>query len=402
MLPLTGVKVVEFANNIAGPYAGYILAMLGADVLKIERPEGGDDARAWGPPFWKDTSATFQCLNVNKKGITLDLKSADDIDWVKDYIESCDVLIHNLRPGVMDGLGLGSRGAASSATRASSTARCRPSAPRARCRRTAATSRWCRPSPGCSPSTAIRTGPACASAPRCWIWAARCGRRSAASRRCCSASAPARAASSTPRSTRRRSACSRCTSRASRPAASCPSGIPAAAWRWCCSRPSTASDGQVIVAAANDRLWAKFTAEIGHPEWAQDPRYKTNADRHANKEALVAAVTEIMRQRPREEWVRRLQKAGVPCAPINDITHMKAHPQTAALNMVQRVPEIDLDLMSLPLSFGGERPTIRTRAPKLGEHNAAVRGPAPGAPAAGVRADPPVRCGRMDILTAFC
>ena len=107
MLPLTGVKVVEFANNIAGPYAGYILAMLGADVLKIERPEGGDDARAWGPPFWKDTSATFQCLNVNKKGITLDLKSADDIDWVKDYIESCDVLIHNLRPGVMDGLGLG-------------------------------------------------------------------------------------------------------------------------------------------------------------------------------------------------------------------------------------------------------------------------------------------------------
>ena len=77
MLPLTGVKVVEFANNIAGPYAGYILAMLGADVLKIERPEGGDDARGWGPPFWKDTSATFQCLNVNKQGITLDLKAAE-------------------------------------------------------------------------------------------------------------------------------------------------------------------------------------------------------------------------------------------------------------------------------------------------------------------------------------
>ena len=72
--------------------------------------------------------------------------------------------------------------------------------------------------------------------------------------------------------------------------------------------------------------------------------------------------------------MRRLQGAGVPCAPINDLTHMKAHAQTAALNMVQRVPEIDLDLMSLPLTFGGERPTIRTRAPKLGEHNAAVRG----------------------------
>ena len=76
MLPLTGVKVVELANNIAGPYAGYILAMLGADVLKIERPESGDDARGWGPPFWRGTSATFQALNVNKRGITLDLKDA--------------------------------------------------------------------------------------------------------------------------------------------------------------------------------------------------------------------------------------------------------------------------------------------------------------------------------------
>jgi formyl-CoA transferase len=134
------------------------------------------------------------------------------------------------------------------------------------------------------------------------------------------------------------------------------------------------ADGQVIVAAANDRLWAKFTAEIGHPEWAKDPRYKTNADRFANKEGLIAAVTDIMRQRPRAEWVERLQKVGVPCAPINDITHMKTAAQTAALEMVQPVPGIDLDLMALPVSFGGERPRIRTRAPRLGEHNETVPG----------------------------
>jgi crotonobetainyl-CoA:carnitine CoA-transferase CaiB-like acyl-CoA transferase len=134
------------------------------------------------------------------------------------------------------------------------------------------------------------------------------------------------------------------------------------------------ADGQVIVAAANDRLWAKFTTEIGHPEWAKDPRYKTNADRFANKEGLIAAVTDIMRQRPRAEWVERLQKVGVPCAPINDITHMKTAAQTAALEMVQPVPGIDLDLMALPVSFGGERPRIRTRAPRLGEHNETVPG----------------------------
>src|SRR6185295_13946472 len=108
MLPLTGVKVVEFANNIAGPYAGFILAMLGADVLKIERPESGDDARGWGPPFWRGTSATFQALNVNKQGVTVDLKDPAQIAWVQDYVKGCDVLVHNLRPGVMDDLGLDS------------------------------------------------------------------------------------------------------------------------------------------------------------------------------------------------------------------------------------------------------------------------------------------------------
>src|SRR5262245_17419277 len=108
MLPLTGVKVVEIANNIAGPYAGFILAALGADVLKVERPGGGDDARGWGPPFWRGTSATFQAMNVNKRGVTLDLKDAAQIAQLKVLLSEADVLVHNLRPGVLDGLGLGS------------------------------------------------------------------------------------------------------------------------------------------------------------------------------------------------------------------------------------------------------------------------------------------------------
>jgi len=128
------------------------------------------------------------------------------------------------------------------------------------------------------------------------------------------------------------------------------------------------------VAAANDRLFAKLVKELGHPEWATDKRYKTNADRFANKDELVAAVTDIMRRRPSAEWVERLQKAGVPCAPINDIAHLKTHPQTVALDMVQRAPDVDLDLMSLPLTFGGERPRIRKRAPRLGQHNEELPG----------------------------
>ena len=109
-LPLAGIKVAELSNNIAGPYAGYILAMLGADVLKIERPGSGDDARGWGPPFWRGTSATFHALNVNKRGVTIDLKDAAQIAWLQGYVKDCDVLLHNLRPGVMEDLGLGSDG----------------------------------------------------------------------------------------------------------------------------------------------------------------------------------------------------------------------------------------------------------------------------------------------------
>src|SRR5262245_46103563 len=108
MLPLTGTKVVEIANNVAGPYTGFILAALGADVLKIERPGSGDDARGWGPPFWRGTSATFQALNLNKRGITIDLKDAAEIAWVESYVRDCDVLVHNLRPGAMEQHGLGS------------------------------------------------------------------------------------------------------------------------------------------------------------------------------------------------------------------------------------------------------------------------------------------------------
>ena len=72
-LPLAGIKVLELGQNIAGPYAGEILSSLGADVVKVERPETGDDARGWGPPFWKGTATTFQAMNHGKKSIALDL-----------------------------------------------------------------------------------------------------------------------------------------------------------------------------------------------------------------------------------------------------------------------------------------------------------------------------------------
>src|SRR5213076_3389839 len=100
--PLAGIKVVEIAQNLAGPFAGEILARLGADVVKVERPDGGDDARGWGPPFLADLSSVFHAANASKRSITLDLRSPGAVAWLVEYLGGVDVLVQNLRPGVIE------------------------------------------------------------------------------------------------------------------------------------------------------------------------------------------------------------------------------------------------------------------------------------------------------------
>src|SRR6184192_1557563 len=105
-LPLEGIKVVEVAQALAGPFAGEILARLGADVVKVERPEG-DDARGWGPPFLDDVSPVFHAANASKRSLTLDLRDSAAVAWLVEYLGGVDVLVQNLRPGVIEQLGLG-------------------------------------------------------------------------------------------------------------------------------------------------------------------------------------------------------------------------------------------------------------------------------------------------------
>ena len=376
MQPLTGVKVVEIANNIAGPYAGFILAMLGAEVLKIERPETGDDARAWGPPFWKDTSATFHALNVNKQAVTLDLKSKDDVAWLEDYIAGCDAFIHNMRPGVLDELALGAEALRARNPRL---VYCSLSAfgPRGPMRKNGGYEPMVQAFAGLfsvngypdRPGARIGTSVLDLGSA---VWAALgciAGllQREKTGKGC------------VVDASLYETALGLLTVHFARYQAGgkLPERHPSGSLAVVVFQAIDTADGQVIVAAANDRLFAKLVTELGHPEWAKDARYKTNADRFANKDELIAAITDIMRRRPSEEWVARLEKVGVPCAPINDMTHIKTHPQTVALEMVQRAPEIDLDLIGLPVSLDGERARIRTRAPRLGQHNETLRTPKP-------------------------
>ncbi|MDB5372966.1 MAG: L-carnitine dehydratase/bile acid-inducible protein, partial [Belnapia sp.] len=108
-LPLDGLRVIEVGQALAGPLAGVILADMGADVIKIEKPDGGDDARMWGPPYGPDgeTSLYFHSQNRNKRSVVLDLKKAADIAALHTLCETADILIQNLRPGVVDEIGIG-------------------------------------------------------------------------------------------------------------------------------------------------------------------------------------------------------------------------------------------------------------------------------------------------------
>jgi formyl-CoA transferase len=105
--PLAGIRVIEVGQAVAGPYAGMILAEMGAEVIKVEKPEGGDDARRWGLPFVQGDAVTFRAFNRGKRSVTLDLKAASDVAALKALAREADILIQNLRPGVVEELGLG-------------------------------------------------------------------------------------------------------------------------------------------------------------------------------------------------------------------------------------------------------------------------------------------------------
>ncbi len=374
MLPLTGVKVVEVAMNLAGPFAGEILAHMGADVVKVERPEG-DDARGWGPPFWRGTSPTFLAVNSNKRSITLDLKDPQAVAWLKEYVAQADVLVQNLRPGVVDELGIGPAAMLAVNPRLvyCSLLAFGQSGPM-------------RLRPGYEPMVQAFAGLFMVSGEEggpptrigtsildlgTGMWAAIGAlaglvQRQQTGRGCVvdtSLFETALAWLSGHFATFRVSG---------EPPVRHRTGSP----RVVVFQGFETKTGPIIITTANDRLFAKLAAELGHPEWAKDPRFATNAQRVTNKDALIGMIEPILLTRTKGEWIDRLEQAGVPCAPIQDLREVVAHPQTAALGIIQPVPDLDLELMGLPISFDGVRPTIRTAPPAPGQHNEEIVGPA--------------------------
>jgi crotonobetainyl-CoA:carnitine CoA-transferase CaiB-like acyl-CoA transferase len=129
------------------------------------------------------------------------------------------------------------------------------------------------------------------------------------------------------------------------------------------------ADGPLVVAASNDRLFAKLARALGHPEWPEDARFSTNPARVGNRDELIELIEPILIKAPRAEWQKRLDQAGVPNSPIQDIAEVLAHPQTAALDIAQETGDESMKLIGLPISFDGERPPLRNLAPRLGADN---------------------------------
>jgi crotonobetainyl-CoA:carnitine CoA-transferase CaiB-like acyl-CoA transferase len=373
-LPLAGVKVVELGVNIAGPYASAILSSLGADVVKIERPDGGDDARGWGPPFWRGTATTFQAMNHGKRSVALDLKDPESIEWLKGFIGECDVLIQNLRPGVVDELGLGAKTLCALHPRLiySSLGAFGHKGPM-------------QLHPGYEPIIQAFSGMFSVNGTAeglgarvgmqvldlgTGVWAALgclagLYQRHTTGRGCVVDASLLETAlgwlqvilagfNATGEQPERHR-----------------SGNP----RVVVFQAFDTLDGEVLIAAANDRLFAKLVRQLGHPEWATDERFASNELRVRHKELLLPEMQTVLMQQPTEHWVTRLEAVGVPCAPIHDLQQMVDQPQTQALKILQEVPGEDLRIVGLPLSFNGERPPVRYRAPGIGEHTADLRAP---------------------------
>src|SRR2546427_608263 len=326
---LDGVRVVEIGQALAGPMAGEILAHLGADVIKVERPEG-DDARKWGPPFWKGTSPGFLAVNANKRSIIVDLKDREAVEWLTTLIGDSDVVLQNLRPGSIDELGLGARTltvrfplliyASVWAFGATGPMRLLPGyEPLLQAYSGLMMMNGDEGGPPTRVGTSILdygTG----------MWAAigilaALLRRAATGRGCIVDASLYETGLAWLKGHH---------------ASFSTSGIVPERHRTGSHRvvpfeSFETSTGPIIVAAGNDRLFAKLAGVLGHPEWAADPRYTTNAERVTNKPALLAEIAKIFVTASRDEWIARLEAEGVPCAGINTLPDAATTKQADAL-----------------------------------------------------------------------
>jgi len=372
-LPLKGIRVIEIAQNLAGPYCAQILAQLGADVIKVERREGGDDTRGWGPPFLDGAGTSFHAVNLGKRSVAVDLKNAAQVARLLPLIDQADVLVQNLRPGSMDALGLD---AATLTARNPKLIYCSLGA--------LGSVGPLKDRPGFDPMVQAFSGMMMMSGQEggppvrmgtqvldhgTAMWAAM-GVLAALVRRSVTGRGGAVDTSLFETALGWWTIFYAGYAVSGEVARRHPTGSE----KLIVFQGFEARNGPIVIAAGNDRLFAKLAVALGREDWAKDPRFARNAGRYEHRAEILAEVARIVATRSKGEWIDILEAAGVPCAPVNTLPEVLAEPQTEAVGMLQQVPGLDLRLMGLPILLDGARPPISRRAPQLGEHTREVLG----------------------------
>ncbi|MCX7200974.1 MAG: CoA transferase [Burkholderiales bacterium] len=369
MAPLAGLKVVEIGQVLAGPFAGAIFSDLGAQVIKIERPEVGDDARLMGKAFRHGDSLTFQVFNRGKQSVTLDLKSAEGIEALHAIVADADVLVHNLRPGVPADLGIDGPTMCARHPRLvyaemSAFGHRGPMADRPGYEPLIQAYSGLSSINGDPDGPPVRIGASvCDQGTGMWVVI---GALSLLQRRAHTGLGGIVQGSlletALTWSAQKSDAWLNEGALPQRHASGHPGFVPYEAF--------DASDAPLLICVGNDRLFVKFAQVLGRPDWTHDARFRSNRDRLANNDALLEQIRALMITNTRDAWIDALEDAGVPCAPLHTLPEAMEQPQVQALGLVQHVPGEDFRLTGLPLSFDGERPAISGPAPRLGADNA--------------------------------
>lgn len=372
--PLAELRVLDLTRVLAGPYCTMILADLGAEVVKIEHPDGGDDARGFGPFLSSGLSAYFASVNRGKKSVALDLKQPGDRDTFLKLAGRADVLVENFRPGAMARLGLGSQYlrelnprlvyASLSGFGQSGPNRDRPAydvVVQALSGLMSITGE--EPGQFVRVGTSIsdiltglfgavaivsalrhrdRTGRGC-TADLAMLDCTVAALENAISRFAVTGDEPA------PIGTRH------------------PSITPFQAF--------DTRDRAIVVAAGNDGLWRRLCEVLGLPQHADESRLATNAARTENHAYLEDCLAPVFSERTQRELLEALSEVGVPCASIRTIAEVAADPQLQSREMLHEMSDGDearFLTAGSPLRMEGQAPQLSRHAPQLGEHSDSV------------------------------
>ncbi|HET9810988.1 MAG TPA: CaiB/BaiF CoA-transferase family protein [Sphingomicrobium sp.] len=375
--PLAGIRVLDLSRVLAGPWCTQLLADLGAEVVKIERPGAGDDTRHWGPPWHElngeKVAAYFLSANRGKRSAAIDFASDEGAVLVRKLAESADVVVENFKAGGLRKFGLDAASLHAVNPRlviASITGfgQDGPYAGRAGYDYIiqgmgGLMSVTGQPDgePGGGP---MRVGVAVADLFTGMYTAVAIVSALYRRERTGEGAHLDMALFDTQLAMLANQASNALVSGQDPPRQgnTHPNIVP--------YQPFEAADQPIIIAVGNDRQFARLAEMCGHPEWSNDERFATNAARVANRSQIVSAIGECIRALPAGEWLDQLEKAGIPAGPINSVGQALADVQAKHRAMVRTLA--GTPVVGSPVRIDGERADSDLPPPKLGEHTAEV------------------------------